>query len=111
MEAWRLSAVAVVTMSAPAPPRARSRASTMSKPVAAHVAHEFLGRGGIDVVDAQALDAEHGLERERLELRLRAVADHRHPRAVRPRQLARGQRRGRGGAQRGEHGHLATHPG
>ena len=70
------------------------------------VAGEFGDRVGVDVEDAQAVDAEGGAEGERLEFRLAAGADHRHHLGVGTCERAGRERRRRGGAQRSEDRHL-----
>ena len=53
------------------------------------VAHQLGGGLRVDVEQANFLDAQQVVERQRLELALRAVADQGHTRAVGPRQRAR----------------------
>src|ERR1700758_440539 len=72
--ALRLSAVTVVTMSAPA--TAPDLEAGQAEPT--QVAHQLLGGERIGVVETQLADAEQVVEGDRLELALRAVADQRH---------------------------------
>ena len=71
------------------------------EPQRGEVALELRGGRRVHVVEAQLADADQVMEGDRLELALRAVADQRHRAAVLARHPARGQRRHRGGAQRG----------
>ena len=77
-----LSAVQVVTMSAPRTASAVERARIDAEAAAGEVGAELVDGLGIDVEDADFLDAEQRLEGERLELGLRAGADQRHDAAV-----------------------------
>ncbi len=74
---------------------------------AVQVAPELGDRPRVGVVDPQARDAERRAERQRLELRLRAQADQGHGARARPGEMAGGEHRGGGGAQRGRERHLA----
>ena len=56
-------------------------------PAVRHVALELVDGVGIDVEDAQPVDAENRVKGARLKLRLGAKADQRHCAAVRPREM------------------------
>ena len=71
---------------------------------AGEVAQQLVGRGRIDIEDPDLVDAQQRVEGQRLEFALGAVADQRHAPRVGVRELARHQRGGRGGAQRGRQG-------
>ena len=77
-----LSAVQVVTTSAPLERLGALPATTIVEAERQQVARQLGDRVGVDVEDAQAVDAERGAEGERLELGLAAGADHRHDRGV-----------------------------
>ena len=84
MVALVLSAVTVVTMSAP-----RTASAVLAQTVilqrgrdGVQVGHQLGGGARVDVEQAHLLDAHQQVERERLELALRAVADHGHHAAV-----------------------------
>ena len=103
-----LSAVTVVTMSAPRTPRRCSRRRRSRAPARRPQIRDELGRGArIDIVQADRLDAEQVVEGERLELALRAVADQRHHAAVPAREAAGRHHRGGGGAHGGGQRELA----
>ena len=74
--------------------------------VTGEIAGAFPGGTGVDVVETQPVDAEHGLEGQRLEFRLRAVADHGHRRGPLRREIFGGHGRRRRRAQRREDRHL-----
>ena len=108
--ALRLSAVTVVTTSAPLHASAvEPHAHDLQVRKLGHrreVARELGRRTAIDVVEPQFADADQPVERDRLEFALRAVADQRHDAAVGPREPLRRERRGRGRAQRRRHREL-----
>ena len=79
------------------------------EPKAREVSGTFFGRGHVDVIEPDAVDAIHGLLRKALEFGLCAIADHRHrARALGRKVLGRHGGHGRG-AQRGQHGHFRQH--
>ena len=59
----------------------RGAAGGDAQPAPRKVARAFRRGGGVDVVKPHLVDAADRLEGQRLELGLRAVADHRHGRA------------------------------
>jgi hypothetical protein len=77
------------------------------QPAAGEVGDQPGGGGGIDVVHAQPVNAHQMLERDRLELALRAIADQRHHAAPGAGQQLRGHCRRGGGAHRRRQRQLA----
>ncbi|MCY1176979.1 hypothetical protein D9M73_172670 [compost metagenome] len=71
------------------------------------VGDQFGRSGRVDVIQADFIDAQQGIEGDGLELALRAIADQRHAAAVFSRQVAGGQGRGGCGADGGGQGHFA----
>ncbi len=108
--ALRLSAVTVVTMSAPRNASSVLAQAVSSKPSRRGCAGTFAWPPG-RCRAAQGADPEEGPEGQGLELGLGAVADQRHGARIRPRQGPRGQRRGGGGAQRRQQRHLGDQDG
>jgi hypothetical protein len=81
--------------------RGASHHAQALEPERGEVALELGCSSRVHVEEAQLADADEVMERDRLELALRAVADQRHRAAVLARHPARGERGHRGGAQRG----------
>src|SRR5690606_40052812 len=71
------------------------------------VARQLEGGRGVGVVGAYLCNTEQVVERQRLELALRAIADQRHRTRAGTRQRTRRQDRGGGGAQCRGQGQLA----
>ena len=93
--ALRLSAVTVVTISAPRTASAvlgTARDCRPGRRKRLQIEQQFCGGGGVGVEQPQFADAEHVMKGDGLKFALRAVADERHDSAVGARQVPRGER-------------------
>ena len=79
--------------------RFRRRAGGDVKAQACEVFHAFFGRGTVDIVEPDVVDPADCLDRQTLEFRLRAIADHRHGFGIGGREVFCRHRRHRASAQ------------
>ena len=106
MVALRLSAVQVVTISAPRIASSFEPQAIAPIPCPARFGDRLARRRRIDVVIRTVSIPHRALNAERLEFALRAGPDDRHRARTRRREIFGGQRRGRRGAKRGEDRHF-----
>ena len=106
-----LSAVAVVMIWAPSTALSAEAQDHEIERAISEITKGLVGCAPVDVVEADRVDPDDFLHRQRLKLSLRTVADQGH----RPRPLGGkitgGHCRGRGGAERGQQGHLGQEHG